>query len=459
MHYPWWYVPLLTSPMLIALIAVLHIYVAMYAVGGGLFLAVETSYAYRTHNQPYLAYLRRHAGFFILLTVVLGAITGVGIWWTIGLASPLATEHLIHIFVFAWAIEYVFFLLEIVSAFIFYYAWNRLDPRTHTTVGWIYAVSAWLSLVVISAIVAFMLNAGSWPQHPTFWVACLNPQFLPQTLTRTGGCLLLASLYVYLHASLRLPDSALRHLISARSARPAMLGAAMVTVGGLWWYLALPPSAQAALAVASPLNILSALILAVTVLTFVMLYLGPYRNPGWVTPGFAILIFTIGLAATGTGEFIREAVRKPFIVYDVVLSNQVLPQELPTLRQTGLLEAGAWTKPYVSTNYPQLLNDQGRIDPASLAALPQPARLDLGRVLFHYQCNDCHALREGYSPLAQLIRGWTPHMIHLVVQHPDQNHFFMPPYSGSPQEAQLLTDYLYSIARPFPPGLPTAHQP
>jgi AGZA family xanthine/uracil permease-like MFS transporter len=35
---------------------------------------------------------------FILLTVVYGAITGVGIWWTIGLASPLATEALIHIF-------------------------------------------------------------------------------------------------------------------------------------------------------------------------------------------------------------------------------------------------------------------------------------------------------------------------------------------------------------------------
>ena len=41
MHYPWWYVPHLTAPMLIAVIATVHVLVSHYAVGGGLFLAVE----------------------------------------------------------------------------------------------------------------------------------------------------------------------------------------------------------------------------------------------------------------------------------------------------------------------------------------------------------------------------------------------------------------------------------
>jgi len=76
MHYPWWYVPQATAPMLIALIAVVHVLVSHYAVGGGLFLAIETGYAYRSGDQDYLGYLRRHARFFILLTVVFGAITG-----------------------------------------------------------------------------------------------------------------------------------------------------------------------------------------------------------------------------------------------------------------------------------------------------------------------------------------------------------------------------------------------
>ncbi|MER3513556.1 MAG: hypothetical protein C4310_03465 [Chloroflexota bacterium] len=34
MHYPWWHVPFLTSPMLIALVAVLHVIMSHYAVGG-----------------------------------------------------------------------------------------------------------------------------------------------------------------------------------------------------------------------------------------------------------------------------------------------------------------------------------------------------------------------------------------------------------------------------------------
>ena len=88
MHYPWWYVPYLTAPMLIAVISVLHVLVSHYAVGGGLFLAVEVGHAYRTGDRGYLDYLHRHARFFILLTVVFGAISGVGIWWTIGLARP-----------------------------------------------------------------------------------------------------------------------------------------------------------------------------------------------------------------------------------------------------------------------------------------------------------------------------------------------------------------------------------
>ena len=47
MYYPWLDVPFLTSPMLIAAIALLHVFVSHYAVGGGLLLACENSRALR----------------------------------------------------------------------------------------------------------------------------------------------------------------------------------------------------------------------------------------------------------------------------------------------------------------------------------------------------------------------------------------------------------------------------
>jgi len=454
MHYPWWYVPGLTSPMLIAVISVAHVLVAHYAVGGGLFLAVETGYAYRRRDRQYLAYLRRHAGFFILLTVVFGAISGVGIWWTIGLASPLSTEVLIRTFVFGWATEWVFFVVELSAAFIFYYYWGRLPERTHVTIGWIYGIAAWISLVLITGITAFMLHPGAWiePGSQNFWTAFFNPQFVPQTVARTGGALLLTSLYVYLHASLVVKEAWLRDRIASRSARPALLGAVMVTLGGLGWYFFLPPSAAASLESAAVLTVLTVLIFALTVAVFFLLYLGPYRNPGWLSPGFALTLFLMGLAAFSTGEFIREAVRKPYIVYNVVLSNQVLPEEVEGLKQTGYIEGGLWTRALVERDYPQTVVD-GRIDEERLLALDPADRRALGRVLFQYHCNDCHAVEQGYSAVAPLLRGWNRQMIHDLIVDLDQAPFFMPPWCGTEAEVELIADYLETIAPERPEGM------
>jgi cytochrome bd-type quinol oxidase subunit 1 len=461
MHFPWWYVPGVTAPMLIAVVAVVHVLISHYAVGGGLFLAVETSFAYRTGNRDYLAYLKRHARFFVLLTVVMGAITGVAIWWTIGLASPLATQVLIRTFVFAWATEYVFFVVEIASAFIFYYYWGRLPARVHTIIVWIYGLSAWASLVIISAITAFMLNPGEWvqPQHRDFWTAIFNPQSLPQIISRTGGALLLSSLYVYLHAAVVIKDAGLHALIESRSTRPALLGALLITLGGFLWNVYLPDSARAAMWAAPVLNVFMALLFAATGVVFLLLFFGPYRNPGMIrSPGFAACLFLFGITGFSTAEFIREAVRKPYVIYNVVLGNQVFAtgDEAQRLKAEGYLEGGVWTKAFVRANYPGTLVDDpfgDVIDPQRLLKLPRRDRIVLGGLIFQYHCNDCHAIAEGYSPVGPLVQGWSPAMIRALVKDPDKTRFTMPPWWGTPEEADLLTEYLSSIAPMKPAGM------
>jgi cytochrome bd-type quinol oxidase subunit 1 len=446
--------------MLIAVISVVHVLVSHYAVGGGLFLAVEVGYAYRTKNRAYLDYLHRHAAFFILLTVVFGAITGVAIWWTIGLASPLATEWLIRIFVFGWATEWVFFVVELAAAFLFYYYWGRLSEKTHVTIGWIYALAAWISLVLITGITAFMLNPGNWLNDHSFWSAFFNPEFLPQTIARTGGALLLSSLYVYLHASLCIKDAKMRDMIGMRSARPALLGAILITLGGLGWYYFLPDSAKDAIASAAVLNVLVVLIFALTVVVFFLLYLGPYKNPGWLSPGFAISLFLFGLAAFSTGEFIREAVRKPYVSYNVVLGNQILPDEVAKMQKRGYLECGIWTKEFVKKYHPDL-TEEGRIDlpPATLAALPPAERIALGEVLFQYHCNDCHAAKRGYSAVGPLLQGKPRELVLSMVKDLHKTQFFMPPWCGTPEEAELMTDYLMDLAPKSPAGMRLGTEP
>ncbi len=118
MDYPVWYVPFFTAPMLIPLVAIPHVVVAQFAVGGGFLLADMVRRSYREERPEIPDYLRRLDRFFILVTLLFGAVTGVGIWWTIGLTSPETTRALIHVFVFGWA--EVAFVVEIGSAFAFY---------------------------------------------------------------------------------------------------------------------------------------------------------------------------------------------------------------------------------------------------------------------------------------------------------------------------------------------------
>jgi hypothetical protein len=261
----------------------------------------------------------------------------------------------------------------------------------------------------------------------------------------------LSSLYVYLHASLTIRDAKMRDMIASRSARPALLGAVLITVGGLAWHYCLPPSARAALASAAVLNVLMVLIFALTIVVFVLLYLGPYRNPGWLSPGFAGSLCLFGIAAFSTGEFIREAVRKPFVVYNVVLGNQVLPDEVPKLRETGYLAGGRWTYAWEEGHVFPSAAGEGRIV-LHFSRLPKDDRIAVGEVLFQYHCNDCHAAREGYSAVGPLLQGRSRELVRLTVEHLDAV-YFMPPWCGTHEEAELLTDYLMTIIPPRPPGM------
>lgn len=452
MHYPFWYVPGLTSPMWIAVVAVLHVYMAMYAVGGSILLALQVGLAYKLGDRSYLDYLRNHAWFFILITLVYSSMLGVGIWWTIGLSSPLATEDLIHIFVLGWGMEYVTFLVEIASAFVFFYYWGRLPRKTHVQMVWIYAGAAFASLVIITAITAFQLNTGGWHESLGFWRALFNPQAIPQIVSRTGGSLLLGALYFFLHSTLKIKDNdALRCTVGRESAKWAMVGAFLTIAGGMAWYVFLPASAKAALMGSAVLNVLMFIIFALTAVTVIMMYVGPYRNPSWLTPGFAILFFALGHAATGTGEFIREAVRKPYIVYGRVLGSQIRSNEIPGLQSQGYLNGGVWTRAYIKDKFPELVVDN-KIAGERITALPLAKRLAIGETIFQYHCGDCHAV-DGYSAVAQLSRGWNRDLMHYTVTHLDRVHFFMPPWSGTEPEAQVLTDYLMSVRHPYPSGL------
>ncbi|KPK24104.1 MAG: hypothetical protein AMJ61_14260, partial [Desulfobacterales bacterium SG8_35_2] len=201
MNYPVWEIEFLGGGFLIAVIAIIHVYIAQFAVGGGLFLVLTEYLAYRRNDPGILEFVRKHTKFFLLLTMVAGALTGVGIWFTISVLNPSATSVLIHTFVFAWGTEWTFFVIEIVSLFIYYYTFNRLAKRDHLIIGWIYFGAAWMSLFVINGIIDFMLTPGAWIENNNFWSGLFNPTFWPALFFRTFFAIIIAGLFGFMTSS------------------------------------------------------------------------------------------------------------------------------------------------------------------------------------------------------------------------------------------------------------------
>ncbi len=115
MDYPIWNLAM-GGGVLIGIVSILHVWVSHFAIGGGLAIAVVETLAVRRGDRSLRDLAKRGSLMLILISTVFGAISGVGIWITIGLVQPAATSALIHNFVWGWAIEYAFFILEVATA-------------------------------------------------------------------------------------------------------------------------------------------------------------------------------------------------------------------------------------------------------------------------------------------------------------------------------------------------------
>lgn len=434
MNYPVWEPPMLGGGIIIGIIAILHVFVSHFAVGGGLFLPLTERKAYRENNPELLEYVKTHSTFFVLLVLVFGAVSGVGIWWSIGLVNPEATATLIHVFVWGWAIEWVFFLVEIAAAFIYYYGWDRLDPKTHLLVGWIYFAAAWLSLFVINGILAFMLTPGRWIESPSFWTAFLNPSMLPSCVVRTAVSVALAGVYGLVTAA-TLRDVALRIEVVRYAAKWVLVGTLVIPPAGLWYISTLPPLArEISMGAAPAVTIFAGLSIFFSVLVVTFTYFGPYQHPRYFNLTFAFLIAVLALSTTGVTEWVREAVRKPYIIYDYMYANTLRLSDVEKIRQQGVLKSARWVRSH-------------EIDPDK--------RAQGGEEVFRVQCASCHTV-DGYNSIRFAVKGWSPEMIEYQLLHLNELKGFMPPFVGNEAERRALAAWLQSL-NPRPILLEPAH--
>ena len=428
MNYPLWDLP--ASGLLIAVVAIVHVFVSHFAVGGGLFLVLTEGKARRENDAGLLDYVRRHSRFFVLLTIVFGAVTGVGIWFTIGLVHPAATSSLINAFVWGWAIEWTFFLTEIAAALVYFYGWDRLSAKQHLTVGWIYFGAAWASLVVINGILTFMLTPGGWLGNHSFWSGYFNPTYWPSVVIRTLGAIGLAGIYALFTAAwIASPD--LKKKIASYAGFAWVLPLAVLLPFALLWYF------RAAAGAGIPVNrvfggdpfaslfatVSSGHPIAQTALRVVF------------ASAAATLLLTAGLLAFRSSRFGR------------ILTGAIMAAGLLTIGGAEWVREGL-RKPYVIGSY-MFVNGVRATDPhdASLLARARYVRTgaDHGAEMFRLLCSSCHTT-SGYLVIQPLVRGKSSVAIDGTIDRlATWRDRQMPPFVGTAAEKHALAVYLAKL--------------
>ena len=421
MNYPVWDLFATGGGFWIALVATVHVFVSHFAVGGGLWLVLTERKALNEGDTSLLAYVKGHSKFFLLLTMVFGGLTGVGIWWTIALLSPSGTSTLIHTFVFGWATEWVCFVGEIVALFIYYYTFGKMRAREHQIIGWFYFVFAWLSLVLITGILGFMLTPGQWSETGNFWHGFLNPTFLPGVVFRTFLSLMIAGMFG-LVTGVHQKDAAFRERVVRYSAG-WILAPFVLMAASAWWYLkALPePQAQMILHKAHEIAPFLQAFLVLTPVLLVGALIMVVRLPGGLKKPLAYLVMFIGFFHLSSFEFIREAGRRPFVIHGYMYSNSILPTQMDEINRKGILKTAKWTE---------------------FDTITPENELRAGEEIFRLECSSCHSRGGALNDILPLTAGMP--LLGVDSQLAGQGLVvdYMPPFAGTQAERHALARYI-----------------
>jgi cytochrome bd-type quinol oxidase subunit 1 len=422
MNYPVWDLTTYGGGFLIALIAIVHVLVSHFAVGGGAFLVLLESRAYKLNDDNLLDYVKKHSKFFLLLTMVFGGLTGVGIWWTISLLNPAATSALIHVFVFGWAAEWVFFLGEIVALFIYFYTFDRMDRKNHMIIGWIYFICAWMSLFLINGIIDFMLTPGAWIENQNFWSGFFNPTFWPALIFRTGISLVLCGVFGFITAAF-LKNADLWQRILRICATWVGIPFVLMLIGG-WWYIVALPEAQAFMIFEKSPEMVKYLgtLSWFLPLLFIFSMIMTLKLPQAFQKLFCFVILAVALIYFGSFEFLREGGRRPYVIHSYMYANQIYVKDVSALQQAGFLPTAKWIKN-------KQVNDGNLIE--------------AGQELFKFQCSACHSIGGPLNNIQPLTAKYDSVFgMDAKINGLGKMNNYMPPFVGTRAERWALANYI-----------------
>lgn len=447
----------LMKGMVIGGVGIVHVFLAQFAIGGGLLLAYLEWRRQRRPDEPHLGrFIHSYFQTLVLVSFVLGAVTGVAMWLTTILVGARTIGLMVDEFHWLWATEWVCFCVEVAAGYTFVRYGKRLSDRARLGTLATYATASWLSLFWINGILSWQLTPGDWIRDHDLWSGFFNPSFLPSLLYRSVVAMTLAALV----ACLVIAALPAEHLIAGGSAagdaavrerRRALVRtvstflapmAAMPLLAG--WYVSVMPADSRGWIMGGSI----AMTMFVGIAAGASLVIGAYaallfaqrrlvalrRWPFTLGGPSAAILLVIAFAATAAGEFVREGARKPYTVRDVLYSSSLTEPEVAHLRVVGAVEHDPWP-----------LRDEARYPTPQLAH---------GARVVRALCDVCHTM-SGANGLEHLVASWSEDQMRHNIAMLQRTKAFMPPFAGNAADVESVVQLLVWVRA----GAPRAWAP
>ncbi len=427
----------LMKGLVIGGVGILHVFLAQFAIGGGMLLYYFERMAQRGVPDA-RAFVDGYFKILVLVSFVMGALTGVAMWFTTIQVGARTIGLMVDEFHWLWATEWVWFSVEIVAGYAFYRFGPRLDDRTRRRLLLIYAGASWMSLFWINGILSWQLTPGRWLEGAGMWAGFFNASFWPSLLFRTAVAATLGALVACVVINtMDLERDAKAALIRRASRFAAPM--AIMPVLALWFVAIIPAdSRQWLMGGSMPMTMFVGVAAGASTLIGAYVIVGLILKRLYINGATATLLLVLAFGATAAGEFVREGARKPYTVRGVLYSTSITPGEVAKLRIDGAV-----------TNDPYPLRDE--------ASYPT-AQLRHGAKVHRALCDACHTLR-GANALVELTRTWTDDQLRLNLSKLQRTKAFMPPFAGNAADVEALIQLLRWETAERPASWPVSDAP
>jgi mono/diheme cytochrome c family protein len=435
MEFPIFHLDLIGNRLLIAVIAIIHAIIShSMAVGGIPLIAWLEWKGFKRADLGWGDVTKKILFFFFVITTSVGAMTGVGIWLSASLINPVAIGSLLRVFFWTWFVEWIVFVTEVVLILFYYLTWDRWVSalkRKHVKLGAVLAVSSWITMALIVAILSFMMDTGNWLNDRSLFSAMANPIYIPQLMFRTPLAMIMGGAAAFfVLAWVKNNDSV---IAVKRAVARWMLAWVPILAFGAFKYARVIPdfmakNAPVALGTQEFADwyLLIERVTVGSVAIVIIFALVIALRPTFM-PRFSLMVpFVILIGVMGQFERVREFIRKPYAIAGYLYANGLREEDYGKFQEDGILKHYRYAK---------------------IQDINQENRVEAGREVFLLACSRCHTVHgvnsvitkfkgiSGGLPLDEgIMSAWMVGMHHVKP--------FMPPFPGNDVERDALGAFI-----------------